>query len=63
MEEGAGEMMECVQKMEKELTPAGIHMTEQDRTDLERFRAALAKLNSRQKREVIGLLLETPDTP
>lgn len=56
--------MDNARKRKKELTPAGIHMTERDRADLERFRAALAKLNSRQKGEVIDrLLLAKPDTP
>lgn len=38
-------------------------MNRQDQEDLARFRAALAKLNTCQKREVIGQMLGKPDTP
>lgn len=46
----------------EELSPA-LHMTEQDRTDLERFRAALVRLDPRQKKQVIDLMLGKPDNP
>ncbi len=36
---------------------------ERDRADLERFRAAAARLTARQKGEVIRRMLEKPDTP
>lgn len=36
---------------------------ERDREDLARFRAALAKLDPCQKREVIQQMLAPPDTP
>lgn len=36
---------------------------ERDMEDLARFRAALAKLNACQKREVIQQMLGKPDTP
>lgn len=38
-------------------------MSRQDQEDLARFRAALAKLNPCQKREVIQQMLGKPDTP
>ena len=46
-------------------TPAktALHISEQDRTDLERFRAAAAKLTAKQKGEVIRQMLGKPDTP
>lgn len=40
-----------------------VHISEQDRRDLERFRAALSKLNAQQKKRVIGLMLGKPGTP
>ena len=45
------------------LPPATIHITERDRDDLKRFRAAMAKLTPKQKGEVISRMLEMPDTP
>lgn len=39
-----------------------VHMSERDRADLERFRAAVAKLNAKQKAAVIRQMLGKPDT-
>ncbi len=49
----------------KSKTPAeqAIHMSERDQADLARFRAAAAKLTTRQKGEVIRQMLGMPDTP
>ncbi len=43
--------------------PPAIHISERDRADLERFRAAAAKLTAKQKGEVIRQMLGKPDTP
>lgn len=40
-----------------------VHSSERDQADLERFRAAAAKLNAKQKGEAIRLMIEKPDTP
>lgn len=41
----------------------GNTLSERDREDLARFRKALAKLTSPQKRDIIQQMLATPDTP
>lgn len=41
----------------------GGDLSERDREDLARFRAALAKLTSTQKRDAIQRMTERPDTP
>lgn len=46
----------------KKRQPDGVTY-ERDIEDLARFRAALAKLNACQKREVIQRMLGKPDTP
>lgn len=45
-------------------TPAreAVHINERDQADLERFRAAAAKLSAKQKAEVIRQMLGKPDT-
>ncbi len=50
-----------MRETEKRREPGATY--ERDKEDLARFRAALAKLNACQKREVIQRMLETPDTP
>lgn len=40
-----------------------VHINERDQADLERFRAAVAKLSDKQKAEVIRLMFGKPDTP
>lgn len=52
---------ETMRETEKRREPGATY--ERDKEDLARFRAALAKLNACQKREVIQRMLETPDTP
>lgn len=58
---GAGEMIDKSGRGAG-FSPA-LHMTEQDRADLERFRTALVRLDPRQKKQVIDLMLGKPDTP
>ena len=55
---------EGMEKGRKGEGPAGeaVHISERDRADLERFRAGMAKLNARQKGEVIRWMLVKPDT-
>lgn len=40
-----------------------VHINERDQADLERFRAAVAKLSAKQKGKAIRLMIEKPDTP
>lgn len=42
--------------------PAPIHTTERDKADLERFRAAMARLTPRQQKQVT-CRIAMPDTP
>lgn len=43
--------------------PPEMHISQQNKTDLERFRAAAAKLTARQRMAVIRQMLEKPDIP
>lgn len=44
------------------IPPAPIHIAERDKKDLERFRAAMARLTELQKEQVICRIAR-PDTP
>lgn len=50
-------------RVTEERSEPGKGTYERDMEDLARFRAALAKLNACQKREIIQRMLEKPDTP
>lgn len=60
---GAGEMSRGQVDSDRKGAPPALHISERDRADLERFRAAAAKLNAKQKGEVIRQMLGKPDTP
>ena len=43
--------------------PPVVHMTEEDRADLQRFRELAEKMRPEEKRTVIRQMLEKADTP